>query len=316
MPATLTSTPSAPPRLAPADWDTLRLAFHGSQLVETSLAALAENIDGCGWPVNSPEERPSAYIDLSYGEALARLRAHGLAPAKLDALAEILRGTLAFDESFGAMTAVASDAEAATDPIRRNLDRLGIPPDFPIALCAFPPGTLQFCDREDIHTLGAFLDFSRGASRSVIVGGEFRDVLNAVTHVDEQTLARYLPFRPRTSGLYLVEALGHLVRPLGLEERIALARTPETVPAELRARATRLVAHFADQAERLRAAVAEGVPYSRLVVSLEELSLESAVAGLLSLYLAPTKTADATPSSAAKVRQRRRWLPGWLRGTK
>ena len=309
-PAPMSTPAASPPRLQPAEWDSLRLAFHGSPLIDASLAALAQNIDGCAWPLEDGDEKPSAYIDLSYGEALARLRAHALPPARLDTLARILRETLAFDVSFGAMAEVASGAEAASDPIRRNLERLGIPPDFPVTLCNFPPGTLHFCEREEIHTLGAFLEFSRGASRAVIVGGEFRDLLNAVTHVDEETLARYLPFRPRVTGLHLVEALGHLVRPLGVEERVGLARDPASAPAELRARAARLVDFFSEQAGRLREALVSGVASARLVVSLEDLSLESAVAGLLRLHLEPAPP----PAAPAAGKPRRSWRPRWWPG--
>lgn len=314
-PGTRAMPSSAPvsPRLSPSEWDALRMAFHGSPLVDAPLAALAQNIDGCAWPLDGAEEKPSAYIDLPYGEAIGRLRLHDLEPARLDTLADILRGTLAFDASFGAMADVASGAEAASDPLGRKLARLGIPADFPIALCNLPPGTLHFCEREELHTLGAFLDFSRGASRAVIVGGEFRDLLNAVGHNDEETLARYLPYRPHARGLHLVEALGHLVRPLDIETRIALARDPASFPPELRARATRLVEYFPDQHARLRADAAKGVPYARLVVSLDDLSLESAVAGLLRLYVEPEPThADATPPAAAKPKPR--WLPRWWPG--
>ncbi len=302
---------SLPPRIAPAEWDSLRLAFHGSPLLEAPLHALAQNIDGCAWPMEGQDEKPSAYIDLSYGEALARLRAQGLAPARLDALAEILRGTLTFDASFGEMAEVASGAEAAVDPIRRNLDRLGIPADFPLALCNLPPGTLHFCEREGLHTLGAFLDFSRGASRAVIIGGEFRDLLNAVTHVDEETLARHLPFRPRNHGLHLVEAMGHLVRPLGVEERIALARDSASPSPELRSKAARLIEYFDEQSARLRSAVASGVPYARLVVSLEDLSLESAVAGLLRLYTEPSPAPKVAALESKPKPGRRDWRPAW-----
>ena len=304
-----------PPRISPSKWNALRLAFHGSPLVDAPLSALAQNIDGCAWPLDDAEEKPSAYIDLPYGEALGRLRLLDLAPARLDTLADILRGTLAFDESFGAMAAVASGAEAAADPLARKLARLGIPADFPVVLCNLPPGTLNFCEREGLHTLGAFLEFSRGASRTVIVGGEFRDLLNAVGHTDEETLARYLPFRPRASGLHLVEALGHLVRPLGIEARIALARDPALAEPDLRARASRLFEYFPGQCDRLRAAVSEGAPYTRLVVSLDDLSLESAVAGLLRLHLeTASPAADASASSTAPAKPARRWRPRWWPG--
>jgi hypothetical protein len=286
------------------------MAFHGSPLVDAPLAALAQNIDGCSWPLNDSEEKPASYIDLPYGEAIARLRFYELDPARFDTLADILRGTLAFDASFGAMAEVASEAEAAADPLGRKLASFGIPADFPIALCNLAPGTLDFCEREDLHTLGAFLEFSRGASRAVIVGGEFRDLLNAVGHTDEETLARYLPYRPHARGLHLVEALGHLVRPLDIEARIALARDPVSARPDLRARATRLVEYFPEQYARLRAAAAEGVPYARLVVSLDDLSLESAVAGLLRLYVEPAPSAPDTASAPAR-KSGGTWRPRW-----
>jgi hypothetical protein len=303
-----------PPRISPAAWDEIRFAFHGSPLVDASLSALARNIDGRAWPLEAAEECPSAYVDLSHDEALGRLRSLGLPPNSLDELAEILRATLAFDESFGALAAVASEVESGSDPVRRNLERLGIPEDFPVELCAFTPGTRHFCLREGVHTLGAFIEFSRGAARSVIVGGEFRELLNALIHVDEATLARFLPFRAGATGLHLVEALGHLLRPLGVEERIAIARLPQDLGPELHERCARLLEYFAEERGRLSAKIASGLPCSRLVVPLEDLSLESAVAGLLTLHCAPRSAPSPPPPAEASTRRRQAWRPRWWPG--
>jgi hypothetical protein len=299
------SMSSPPARITPAAWDQLRLSFQGSMMIETSLVSLAQNIDGCVWPLDEADERPSAYIGLDHAGSIARLRARGQPASRLDDLAEILRGTLAFDESFGEMVEIAGAAEAASDPVLRNLEKLGIPSDFPLRLGNFPPAMLQFCARECIQTLGDFLAFSRGASRQVIVGGEFRELLNAIAHIDEQTIARFLHYRPKTAGLYLVESFGLLVRPLSVEERVRIARNPGSADGELHAQATERVAYFRAQAEHLSGLVGQGLPLSRAVVSLEDLSMEGAVAALLGHHLgfapAQVATVQAAAPAVAKV---------------
>lgn len=261
-------------------------------MIETSLASLAQNIDGCVWPCPGEDEKPSAYIDLPHAEVEARLRELGQPPTLLDDLAEILRGTLAFDESFGEMVAIAGQAEADADPFRRNLDKLGIPPDFPTRLCVFTPVVRDFCVREGLRTITDFLAFARGASRQLMIGGEFRELLNAVAHIDETTLARFLPFRPRATGLHLVEALAHLVRPLPLEKRVMLVRRPDSLPAAIAAEIPPRLAYFQTQLDQIRAEVAQGKPLPRLLVSLDDLSLESAVAALLTPHLVPANEPD------------------------
>jgi hypothetical protein len=44
-------------------------------------------------------------------------------------------------------------------------------------------------------------------SQNVIVGGDFRKLLNALSHVDEASLAESLPYRVGARGLHLPEAL-------------------------------------------------------------------------------------------------------------
>lgn len=293
------SRATAAPRLSPADWDKLRREFHHSLLADTSLSALADNIDGCRWPVKGPAETPSPYIALDHAAAIARLQAVGQPPSALDKLAEILRATLAFDESFGEMVHVAGKAEAGHDPVPRNLERLGIPADFPVELCNLKPGTLEFCQREHIAVLSDFLSFSRGASRSVIIGGEFRDLLNAVTHIDETVVARYLPFRPKDSGLHLLEAVAHLARDLEPARRDQLvAGRADALPSATRARLDRLARHFDNQLRELRAAHAAGTPVTRLVAALDDIALEPVVAALLSPLLAPVVAPAAAPAPA------------------
>ena len=284
-------------RTTPSAWDELRRTFHSSMMMDTALTSLAENIDGCVWSVKGADETPAAYVDLSYPEVIDRLRARGLPPAVLDDLVDILRGTLAFDESFGEMVGIAGKAEAESDPVPRNLERLGIPLTFPVRLCNLTPGTFEFCQREKMELLADFLTFSRGASRQVIIGGEFRELLNAITHIDEETIARFLPFRIKTAGLYFIEGLALLVRSLPEDARQRLVKQPDSLPEELRARATLLADYFPGQILEMQAAVKAGTQLSRLVAPLDDLPIEPAVAALLRVYLTP-KPAFATPAAA------------------
>src|SRR5581483_5125620 len=103
--------------------------------------------------------------------------------------------------------------------------KLGIPENFPIVLTALEPGTLEFCKLEKLTTLGEFAVFAQGMSQSVIVGGDFRKLLNALSHVDEAALARVLPFRPGTKGLHLVEALAQVAPAPDAAARTELAVT-------------------------------------------------------------------------------------------
>ncbi len=266
-------------------------------MMDTALTSLAENIDGCVWSAKGADETPAAYVDLTYPEVIERLRTRGLPPAVLDDLVDILRGTLAFDESFGEMVGIAGKAEAESDPVPRNLERLGIPASFPVRLCNLTPGTFEFCQREKIEVLSDFLAFSRGASRQVIIGGEFRELLNAISHIDEETIARFLPYRTKTSGLYFIEGLALLVRSLPDESRQRLIKQPDSFPDDLKDRAKLLADYFQGQLAEMQATLKTGTPLSRLVAPLDDLPVEPAVAALLRVYLTP-KPAPVAPAAA------------------
>ena len=125
---------------------------------------------------------------------------------------DILRGTLAFDHPFGEMLEQASESEARDNPLLKNFARLGIPENFPVELTTLGPDTLEFCRMEKLGTLAEFAVFAQGVAQTVIVGGDFRRLLNALAHVDEESLAALLPFRRGSSGLHLVEALAQASR--------------------------------------------------------------------------------------------------------
>ncbi len=190
------------------DWDEVRGAFATSIMVDTSLNSLAQNLDGPEWPIKGKDETPATYIDLSFEEVVELLQLKGQKPERVDQLVAILKETLAFDSPIGEMVEQTQASSERDNPLLKNLAKLGIPENFPIALTALEPGTLEFCKLEKLSTLGEFAVFAQGMSQNVIVGGDFRKLLNALSHVDEGALVEVLPFRRGHKGLHLVEAMG------------------------------------------------------------------------------------------------------------
>src|ERR1700678_655337 len=200
------------PTFTEKDWDDIRTAFASSIMVDTQISSLAQNLDGPVWPAKSKDETPSRYIDLSYGKALELLALKGQTADKLDLLISILKEMLAFDSPFGDMIEQTEAAAARDNPLLKNMARFGIPEVFPISLTALSPDTVEFCKLEKLKTLGEFAVFAQGMSQNVIIGCDFRKLLNALSNLDEATLADILPFRKGAKGLHLVEAVGQATR--------------------------------------------------------------------------------------------------------
>jgi hypothetical protein len=273
-----------------ATWDKTRTAFAKSIMVDTPLASLAADLDVPPWPITSPDETPAAYIYLPYAQAVAALASRGLPPAQLGQLITILNETAAFDEPFGDMMdtqALAAADAGQNSPLHKNMSRLELPPDFPLALSGLSEGTVELCRLEKVDTIGQFVTFASRLSQSVIVGGDFRELLNALAHMDEATIARFLPFRPGAKGLHLIEALALEARLLDPAARAAVAADPLAAPAAIRARVSRLVSWFPAEFDTMRAAAAAGTPASQLVATVQDDTLRSAVAGLLQPHLPP-----------------------------
>ena len=276
-----------PAKATPQEWDHVRAAFASSLMVDLPLSSLAQNLEGPDWPIKGATETPAAYIDLPYDEALELLALKGLGPGHLDKLIGILTETLSFDEPFGEMVNQNAAAAERENPVRRNLARAGIPESFPLALCELSADIQDFCRLEKITTLGEFALFTQEMSQNVIVGGDFRALLNALSHFDENVLARHLPYRPGASGLYLIEAVAHAVRPLSAEDRAALAADPASSSVDLQARINQLANHFDEQAAAITKQLGSGTTAARIVAVLDDPALEPAVAAIIDHRLAP-----------------------------
>ena len=288
------------PATTAKEWDQVRAAFATSIMVNTSLSSLAQNLEGPDWPIKNADETPAAYIDLSFEEATEMLALKGQPPERIDLLTSILRDTLSFDDPFGDMVAQTDAASEKDNPILKNLAKLEIPPEHPLEMTALSAETRDFCKLEKLTTLGEFAMFAQNMAQSVIVGGDFRELLNALSHIDERVIARFLPFRPGAKGLHLVEAVAMEVRKLPAATRAQLAsKEARTAPSiELTGRVAQLVKHFEPEAAALRAQVEAGTPVGRLVSVLNDPALETVVADLLSPHItaaAPVKKSGWLP---------------------
>ncbi len=242
--------------------------FASSIMVDTAISSLAQNLDGPDWPIKGKDETPAKYIDLSFDEVVELLQLKGQSPDRLDQLIGMLKETLAFDSPFGDMVVQTEAASARDNPLLKNLGKLGIPENFPMALTALEPGTLEFCKLEKLTTLGEFAVFAQSMAQTVIVGGDFRKLLNALSHVDEAALAGVLPFRRGAKGLHLVEALAQAAPAPDAAARVEVATT-----------------WFRDELVTIEKEIAGGGSLERQFVILGNPGLEKRAADLLRPHL-------------------------------
>jgi hypothetical protein len=250
------------------EWDEIRTAFASSIMVDTSLNSLAQNLDGPEWPIKQKDETPAKYIDLTFDEAVEVLQLKGQTPERMDQLVGLLKETLAFDSPFGDMVEQTQAASERDNQLLKNMAKLGIPENFPVSLASLQPGTLDFCKLEKLTTLGEFAVFAQGMSQNVIVGGDFKKLLNALSHVDESALAEALPFRRGHKGLHLVEAVAQAVKSKDPAERTATATS-----------------WFHDELAEIEKDVAAGGSLERRFIFLNDPALEKRAAELLRPHL-------------------------------
>lgn len=245
---------------AAKDWDDVRTAFASSIMVDTPISSLAQNLEGPDWPIKGPEETPAAYIDLTYDEVTEMLTMKGQA-SKLDLLISILKDTLSFDDPFGDMVEHTEQSAERDNQLLKNMAKLGISEEYPIALTALDSDTREFCQLENLTTLGEFARFAQNMSQNVIVGGDFRKLLNALSHVNEKGLSEVVPFRVGSTGLHLIECL---------------AQTGEDS-----ARVQAALAQFESEWTELKSFVEEGGDLSRKLMVLDNPESEAKVATIV-----------------------------------
>jgi hypothetical protein len=301
--------------LTAAEWDAVRDRFRHSMMARTEIFKLAQNLD-LSWPLRGRDEVPLKYLPLTL-EEMKFMPGIGEHPDRLRLLVEILNETMAFDDPFGDMAEHVDSSSKKDDGSQRALEKLGIPLDFPLELCALTAETRDFCRAEGITTLGHFIEFGSNMAQNIVVGGEFRAFLNAVAQSEEAAIARHLPFRPGRQGLHFPESaaqvLSHFDRserlfilesaqaPITAEDRRETAPLPESrriaVRDRIRQQYTLLFDWFGDCRPRLEDAFAEGPQQvERLFMPLENPVTEKACRWMCAFVLG----LDAAPQAARR----------------
>lgn len=280
-----------------AQWDSVRTSFSTSIMVDTALSSLAENLDGPEWPGTGKQDSPADYIDLDYDEAVALMNSRGYPAGTMAELITILSETLAFDDPFGDMVEHSEAATAAENPILENLQKLQIPETYPIELSSLSSDAKEFCGLEKLNTLAEFAVFAQGMSQNVIVGGDFKTLLNALSHVDEQAIAKFLPFRPGHKGLHFIEAVGGVARGLRKLERDKI-KAEGDISIETTAQVAKLAKYFETDLTALQGRIAAGGELAREVMVLQDPATEELAAKLIQPHM------PSAPKPAKKT--------GWL----
>jgi hypothetical protein len=211
-------------KITPAQWDEIRKKFSASIMADTSLVSLSQNLEGTEWPHSGEDEKPSKYINFSWDELMLMPEIAGKED-RAQLLASILKETLAFDDPFGDMAAQVEQAAANENPILKNVARFNIPSDYPLELINVSEGTRAVCASEGVKTLGDFANLGQQMSTRVVLGGDFRTMLNVLSHGDEEGMSQFIPFRKGHTGLHLPDALGLAVAVLPRPEILGLAKS-------------------------------------------------------------------------------------------
>lgn len=309
-------------KFSSTEWDEIRKKFRHSIMADTSLVSLAQNLDTQEWPHQGDEEKPSKYIDFTYDELLSMPEIAGKAD-KADHLIGILKETLAFDDPFGDMVAQVEETAAKDNPILKTLARLGIPDNYPMQLANFTEGTRIVCASEGVKTIGEFANLGQQMATRVVLGGDFRNALNALTHGDEEGIGQFLPYRKGSVGLHLPEAIGLIAAGLPRPDQLSLAKfygaklnpadaaaaktltkeQAEKLETPLRVTLNAALEWFADEKTALLKHLADGGTYERYFVVLNDHAREAIAVRLSSSALkgsVSVKASAAAPGAEKK----------------
>jgi hypothetical protein len=236
-------------------------------------------------------------------------------------LAGILKETLAFDDPFGDMAAQVEQAAANENPILKNVSRFNIPSDYPLELINVSEGTRAVCASEGVKNLGDFANLGQQMSTRVVLGGDFRTMLNVLSHGDEEGMGQFIPFRKGHTGLHLPEAFGLAVSPLARGEILGLAKSygaklsaadagaaktlaPDQVAkleGKVRANVEATLKYFKSGKDEITKFLTDGGTLERFLVPVNDPAREAVAARVLApMFKGVGKAAAAEPSGGDK----------------
>ena len=219
------------------------------------------------------------------------------------------------------MVTQVEETSAKENPILKTLSRLSIPAAYPLALANFSEGTRIVCASEGVKTIGEFANLGQQMSTRVVLGGDFRSALNALTHGDEEGIGQFLPYRKGSTGLHLAEAIGLIAAGLPRADQLTLAKSygaklsaadapvatkpltkeqVEKLEAPMRATVAAAFEWFKDEKEALLKHIAEGGTYERYFVKLNDVAREAIAARLTSTALKSLATGKAAEPTEQK----------------
>ena len=282
------------------------------------------------WPIEGEDETPSKYTHLSF-DALCAHPTFAVRPELLNQLVAILNNTLAFDDPFGDMVIGVDEAEAQDNEILKTMEKLGIPPEFPLSLAHLSQDTTDLCEREELNTLEELASFAQKMAQQIVIGGDLRDFINSLANVDETGISKFIPYRPGSKGLHLIEATALLISDLPPPFRYAICeRYGAHLDGEQKVEANQAVRQqiaeqdaivrdairerliwFNGEEEEIRSVLSSGQSLDRMVMVLNDPVREAGTRGILTELFGSGPQAVSSDS-----RPKRSWLGRMFRRSK
>jgi hypothetical protein len=194
------------------EWDKLRFLFQDSVMAKTNLCKLAVNM-GTKWPIRGKDETPGKYTGHTLESLLEMTEFYGK-ENRLPLLYAILKETQSMDAPFSDMVSHLDRVSLQENDALAALRQLEVPSEFPVELANFTRETQSLCRSEGIETLAQFIDFAQKSAKSVVISGDYRLFLNALTQMDKKALKVFLPIRDDENGIFLAEAIGLMAHQL------------------------------------------------------------------------------------------------------
>ncbi|MSU46040.1 MAG: hypothetical protein EXS42_02650 [Lacunisphaera sp.] len=138
----------------------------------------------------------------------------------------------------------------------------------------------------------------------LVLGGDFRTALNALTHGDEEGIAQFLPYRKGATGLHLAEAIGLIGAGLPRADQLALAKAitkeqTDKLESGLRTTVPAALDWFKDDKTALLQHLSDGGTYERYSTVLNDHAREAIAVRLISAVLKVETKAESKSSEAA-----------------